>query len=40
MIAAPTPSSTVPGTASGPPSCTASGTASDTVPGRTGAGRG
>jgi hypothetical protein len=36
MIAAPTPSSTVPGTASGPPS----GTASDDAPGRTGAGKG
>jgi hypothetical protein len=36
MIAAPTPSSTVPGPPSGPPS----GTASDDAPGRTGAGKG
>ena len=36
MIAAPTPSSTVPGTASGPPS----DAAPDAVSGRTGAGKG
>lgn len=36
MIDAPTPSSTVPGTASGPPS----GTASDDAPGRAGAEKG
>jgi hypothetical protein len=35
MIAAPTPSSTVPGTVSGPPSSTVS----DAAPGRTGAGK-
>lgn len=36
MIAAPAPSSTVPGTPSGAPS----GTAPDAAPGRTGAGKG